>query len=149
MRSQGHRAQIVSHIDDDYLATGTHNGPAGGLVLRNRGAHFRSCGITVGVAIQNDTDGSAGLTTAVTEEEVTCTLSGGSSNTWTAGDTYFIFKTAAEDTPISKLNVDRRYSRKVVKGDILNDKGFFLEDVDLDEDEDEVWGPNQPEYSHE
>ena len=143
------RAQIVSHIDDDYLATGTHNGPAGGLILRNPSQHFRSCGITVGVAIQNDTDGSAGLVTAVTESDVTCTLSGGSNNTWTAGDTYYIFKTAAEDTQISKLTVDRRYGRKVVKGDPLTSKGFFPEDIDLDEDTREVFGPNQPEYSHE
>jgi hypothetical protein len=139
----------VAHIDDEYLATGTHKGADGGLVLRNKGADFKSCGITAGVAIQNDTDSSAGLVTAVTENTVTCTLTGGTNNTWTNGDTYYIFKTAAEDTFISFTYTDRRFGRKVVKGDILNQKGFFLEDEDLDQDVDEVFGPNQPEHSHE
>jgi len=148
-RSSRHsRAQVVSHIDDAYLATGTHRGPGGGLVLHNEGADFRSCGITAGVAIQNDTDGSSGLVTAVTENTVTCTLSGGTNNTWELSDTYYIFKTAAENTFISKISTNRRFGRKVIKGDILNSKGFFLEDVDVDQDSDEVFGPGQPEYSH-
>ena len=143
------RALSVAHIDDDYLATGTHRGANGGLVLRNDGSDFKSCGITVGVAIYNNTDSSNGLVTVVTEDEVTCTLSGGTNNTWTNGDTYYIYKTAALNTLISSLNVDRRFGRKVVRGDILTEKGFFLDDVDLDQDVDEIFGPNQPEYSHE
>jgi len=143
------RAIKVSHIDDEYLATGTHKGADGGKVLRNKGADFKSCGITIGVAIQNDTDSSAGLVTAVTEDTVTCTLSGGTNNTWTNGDTYYIFKTAAEDTFISAVYTDRRFGRKVTKDDTLTEKGFFPDDVDLDETDDHVWGPNQPERSHE
>ena len=143
------RAIKVAHIDDEYLATGTHKGADGGLVLNNQGADFLSCGITIGVAIQNNDDSSAGLVTAVTEDTVTCTLAGGSNNTWTNGDTYYIFKTAAEDTFISSLNVDRRYGRKVVKGDILTERGHFPEDVDLDENSEKVFGPNQPERGHE
>jgi len=143
------RAAKVAHIDDDYLATGTHKGADGGLVLRRKGADFKSCGITVGVAIQNDTDSSAGLTTAVTENTVTCTLTGGTNNTWTNGDTYYIFKTAAEDTLISVGYTDKRFGSKVVKGDVLTGRGFFPEDVDLDQDIDETFGPNQPEENHE
>jgi len=142
------RASKVTHIDDEYLATGTHKGADGGLILRNKGADFKSCGITIGVAIQNDTDSSAGLVTAVTEDTVTCTLTGGTNNTWTNGDTYYIFKTAAEDTFISAIYADRRFGRKVVKGDILTEKGFFPDDEDLDQDTNEVFGPGQPENSH-
>jgi hypothetical protein len=87
------RAVITSHIDDDHLATGTHSGADGGLVLRNKGADFKSCGVTTGKAIYNTTDSSNGLITAVTEDTVTCTLSGGTNNTWTSGDTYKIYKT--------------------------------------------------------
>ena len=143
------KAQKVSHIDDDYLATGTHSGADGGLVLRNKGADFKSCGVTIGVAIQNDDDSSAGLVTAVTEDTVTCTLASGTANTWTNGDTYYIFKTAAEDTFISSIYTDRRFGGKVVKGDILNSKGFFEADADLDQDIDEIFGEGQPESNHE
>lgn len=139
------RAVKVSHIDDDYLATGTHKGADGGKVLRNKGADFWSCGITAGVAVYNTTDGSDGVVTAVTEDEVTCTLADGTSDTWTRGDTYKIYKTDTKDSAISTLSTDRRFGRKVVKDDILNSKGFFLDDVDLDQDQDHVFGPNQPE----
>jgi len=142
------RAAKVSHTDSDYLARGTHDGANGGVVLRNDGADFKSCGVTVGVAVYNDTDGSSGLTTAVTENEVTCTLSGGSNNTWSRGDQYSIFKTSAKDSSISSISVDRRFGRKVVRGDVLTRKGFFPDDVDLDETVDEVFGPGQPLGSH-
>ena len=143
------RAVKVVHVDDDYLASGAHKGPNGGLVLWHEGADFLSCGITVGNAISNTEDDSSGLITVVTEDKITCTLTGGTNNTWTLADTYEIFKTAAEDTFISSINTDRRFGRKVVKGDMLTGKGFFPEDVDLDENSEDVFGPGQPEYNHE
>ena len=142
------RATKVTHKDDDYLATGTHSGASGGLILRNKGADFKSCGVTVGIAIYNDTDGSNGLTTAVTEDEVTCTLSGGSNNTWTNGDTYEIYKTATKDSTISHIYTDRSAGRKVVKGDILTRAGYFPDEADLDEADDHIFGPDQPYYNH-
>lgn len=142
------RGVKVSHKDDDYLATGSHAGADGGLILRNDGADFKSCGVTVGVAIYNDTDGSNGLVTAVTENTVTCTLSDGTNNTWTKDDTYYIYKTSAKDTAISNIYTDRRFGRKVVRGDILTRKGFFPEDADLDSKDEHVFGPGQPYSNH-
>lgn len=142
------RAVKVTHTDSDYLATGTHSGASGGLILRNKGADFKSCGVTVGIAIYNDTDDSNGLTTAVTENEVTCTLAGGSNNTWTNGDTYKIYKTSSKDSTISHIYTDRRFGKKVVRGDILTRRGFFPEDQDLDEDIDEIFGEGFPEFAH-
>ena len=142
------RAQIETHVDDAYLASGTHKGADGGLEAYDQGADFKSCGITVGRAVLNTTDGSDGLVTAVTEDSFTCTLSGGSNNTWSNGDTYEIYKTAAKGTFLSKTSVDRRFGRKVVRGDVLTPEGLLPEDVDLDEDTDEIFGPNQPSYNH-
>ena len=143
------RPSKVVHIDDEYLASGEHKGPDGGLVLWKKGADFKSCGVTVGVAILNTEDDSSGLVTVVTEDKVTCTLTGGTNNTWTNGDTYEIYKTAAVDTVISTLKVDRRFGRKVVKGDVLTERGFFPDDVDLDQGSEKVFGPGQPEEGHE
>lgn len=142
------RAVKVSHTDSDYLARGVHKGADGGVVLHHKGADFKSCGITVGIAIENDTDGSAGLTTAITEDTVTCTLAGGTNNTWTKDDQYSIYKTSSKDSSISFIYTDRRFGQKVVKGDILTKKGFFPEDRDIDEDIDEIFGEGQPEFAH-
>jgi len=142
------RASKTVHIDSDYLAQGTHKGANGVLIIYDKGKDFKSCGITVGVAIYNDTDGSNGLVTVVTEDTVTCTLSGGTNNTWTKGDTYSIYKTATKNSYISSLSTDRRFGRKVVKGDDLNTRGFFEDDVDTDQDRDNVWGEGQPEERH-
>jgi len=136
---------IDSHRDTDPLCTGTHKRISGTLVLQNPGADFKSCGVMVGLAIYNNTDGSNGLVTAVTEDSVTCTLSGGSANTWTIGDTYNIYKTSAYNSLISSTYVDKRHGHKATnKADL--DNGIFPEDLDIDEDGNHhVFGPGQPE----
>lgn len=142
------RATKVTHTDSDYLVRGNHGGADGTLTLRHKGADFKSCGITVGIAIENDTDGSAGLTTKITENTITCTLSGGTNNTWTKDDQYSIYKTSSKDSTISHIYTDRRFGKKVVRGDILTRRGFFPEDADIDEDIDEIFGEGQPEFAH-
>lgn len=133
------------HRDTTPLCTGTHKRTSGTLVLCNPGADFKSCGVTIGVAIYNSTDGSHGLVTAVTEDTATCTLSGGTANTWTVGDTYNIYKTAAYNTLISRTYTDKRHGHKVTNRADLDD-GLFPEDIDIDEDGDHhVWGAGQPE----
>lgn len=131
------------HRDTEPLFTGTHKGASGGLVLSDGGQRFVSLGVIVGLAIKNDTDGSSGLVTAVTDDTVTCTLSGGTANTWTSGDTYKIYKTAAYNTKISTIYTDKIYGQKVTHPQELH-KGYLADDVDLDEDRKNVFGPGQP-----
>jgi hypothetical protein len=134
----------VTHRDTDYLFTGTHKGASGTLTLNDPGRDFRSSGAIVGLAIHNDTDSSTGLITAVTEDTVTCTLSGGSINTWSVGDTYKIYKTAVYDSKISTHWTDKRYGRKAMrKSDLVN--GLFPDDIDVDENTENIFGPGQPE----
>ncbi len=135
------------HRDTDYLFTGTHKGASGTLILSDNGKYFASLGVMVGLAIANDTDGSSGLVTAVADNTVTCTLSGGTANTWTTGDTYYIYKTAAYNTKISTTYTDKIYGQKVTDPAQLY-KGQLADDADLDIDHDHVWGPGQP-YSPE
>lgn len=141
-------ATPVTHTDDADapLMTGTHAGADGASVLSNPGADFRSCGVdpNVGQLVLNDTDGSEGVVTAVTEDTVTCTLAGGSNNSWANGDTYIILKTDTEDAVISTHWTDRRFGQKVTDPAQLNEFGVFPEDHDIDEVEQEIFGPGQP-----
>ena len=141
----------VTHIDDadSPLMTGTHKGSDDASVLSDPGADFKSCGVDpdVGQLVLNDTDGSSGVVTAVTEDTVTCTLTGGTDNDWDNGDTYIILKGATEDAIISTHWTDKRFGGKVTNPEQLED-GLFPEDIDLDEEGEEVFGPGQPERSH-
>ena len=142
-------AVSVTHTDDADapLMTGTHKGADAASVLSDPGADFRSCGVdpNVGQLVLNDTDSSEGVVTAVTEDTVTVSLSGGSNDYWDNGDTYIILKTGTEDAVISSHWTDRRFGMKVTDPAQLNQEGVFPENADLDEYEDEVWGPGQPE----
>ena len=139
----------VTHTDDaSYpLMTGTHKGADGAAVLFDPGADFESCGVsvTVGQLVQNSDDGSEGVVTAVTEDTVTCSLAGGSNNTWANGDTYVILKGATEDAVLSTHWTDKRFGQKVTDPAQLNEDGVFPEDADLDEEDEEIFGPGQPE----
>ena len=138
----------VTHIDDaSYpLMTGTHRGADAASVLYDPDADFESCGVdpNVGQLVQNTTDGSEGVVTAVTEDTVTCTLAGGT-NVWNNGDTYVILKGATEDAVLSTHWTDKRFGQKVTDPAQLNEDGVFPEDADLDEEDEEVFGPGQPE----
>jgi len=132
--------------EDNCLATGTHKGADGASILKDPEADFLSCGINsdVGQAIYNDTDGSNGTVTASTEDTVTCTLTGGTNNTWANGDTYFIYKTDTKGATLSTHYTDKRFGRKVTDKAELVD-GIQPADADLDEHDEHVFGPGQPE----
>ena len=142
----------VTHIDDaDYpLMTGTHAGADAASVLSDPGADFKSCGVdpNVGQLVQNTTDVSEGVVTAVTEDTVTCTLAGGTDNKWDKDDVYVILKTGTEDGVISTHWTDRRFGTKVTNPTQLDEHGVFPQDADLDEEDEEVWGPGQPERNY-
>ena len=133
------------HRDNDHIATGTHKGATSGTILSDPGADFKSCGIIDGVLVKNITDGSQALITAVAEDSITtAALTGGTSNDWTAGDTYKIYATATYNSVISTIWTDKRHGHKANRPDQLED-GIFEEDWDLDEKEKHVFGPSQPE----
>jgi len=135
-----------SHIDDDPFAKGTHKFPGGSSFLNDPGADFKSCGVGADMLVKNTTDGSSGTISAssdVTENTVTVTLTGGTGNVWDNEDEYEIYLTGTEDSEISHIYTDRRFGQKVTK-DILT-KGFLPGDMDLDEEDQDVFGPGQPE----
>lgn len=121
----------------------THKGADSASVLYDPEADFKSCGASVGLCIKNVTDVSSGLITAVTETTISCTLTGGSENHWDYGDTYAIYKTATYNSEISRIHTDKRAGHKVTSPRELM-FGCLPEDVDLDENQDKVWGHGQP-----
>ena len=136
---------IESHIDDDYMATGTHKGANSALVIWNPGADFMSCGINgdIGQAVYNDTQSTNGNVSASTEDTCTTDIS------WDKGDTYYIYKTDTKNSAISSIGIESRYGRKVTDKTLLDEDGLLAEDRDLDEDIDDIiegrpFGPGQP-----
>jgi len=136
-----------SHIDDDYLMTGTHKGSDNASVLFDRGADFRSNGCIEGLLVKNTTDGSSGTIAAgvlnATEDTLTVTLTGGTGNDWDNGDTYEIYKTGTEDSDISHIYTDRRFGSKVTYDNLI--KGYLPDDLDVDHENIHMFGPGQPE----
>ena len=130
------------HRDNDYIATGTHQGGTNDASLNDPGADFKSCGINgnVGQAIYNDTQSTNGNVTASTEDTVT-----DDTNVWTDGDTYYIYATSEYNSVISTQWIDRSRGWKADKKEL--DRGWRSEDVDLDRDEPHVWSPGFPEKS--
>ena len=140
---------IEQHIDDQPFASGTHAVGSGKSVLNNPGKDFKSCGVAIGALLKNTTDGSECTVTSVTEDTVVCTLSGGTDNDWDVDDEYEIYQSGTEDSYISKCYTDRSRGWQVTHPDELDGETEYLpEDVDLDEHDDETWGPGQPSKSH-
>ena len=138
---------METHMDSSPFTYGTHGRGNNSANLVDPGALFKSLGVRTGVLIKNTTDGSEGTITAVTDDEVTATLTGGTDNDWDVGDEYEIYNTATYNSVISRNLVDRSRGWRVMK-DTQLDRGWRVEDVDLDRDERHVFGPGQPEKSH-
>ena len=136
-----------SHTDDQALATGTHKGASSAGSLAILAGDFRTWGIVVGSAIYNDTQGTDGLITAITEKTIT-----DDTNSWDYGDTYSIYKTATKDSNISRNAIDRSRGWKVTRPEELDETGWLPKDHDLDIDSgnrrlqrgEVPWGPGQP-----
>lgn len=139
--------QVEVHKDDKPMFQGTHEGASATPTLFKNGADFKSCGASVGSVIYNNTDGSHGLITAVTETTVTATLLGGTDNLWDYGDSFSIYATATKDSVISKIYTDKRHGHKATRRSELID-GLFPEDIDLDENGGNVFGPGQPQKGY-
>jgi hypothetical protein len=81
--------QISIYRPPQLVASGTDTTGSGAAVLNDSAAEFASS--YVGHAIQNTTDGSQGLITAVaTENQLTAALTGGTLNVWSLADAYTI-----------------------------------------------------------
>ena len=157
------------HLDDDYLASGTHKGADGSTSLYDPKADFASCGVHEGAYIENVTQGAYGEISIVTERNVETsaeassyyittddtpyittdgtpyqTTDGGASNiVWNHGDTYKIYKTAVKGSFISSIWTDLSRGWKTQKEDMR--LGWKYDDIDLDRDGERIFGPGQPE----
>lgn len=69
-----------------------HDGANAAAILTDSMARFRAAGVraNVGMIVYNQTDGSQGVVTAVDDNNLTATLTGGTDNLWDTGDTYLI-----------------------------------------------------------
>lgn len=129
--------------DVDPLYSGIYAGANGSMTVRKDAADFKSCGVFKGLAVLNITDGSAGYVTAVGEEYFTATLTGGTHNSFYVGDSYAVYVTPVYDSLISIDYTDRRYGHKVTNpNELIN--GIKKDEIDVDENERNVFGPDQP-----
>lgn len=132
---------VEQHIDDEPLATGTHDGADGAAVLSCMGAMFRSLGVTpvLGQYVENETQTTGGAVTASTDDTVTV-----DGVTWDNGDTYNVYKTATKDSAISSTLTDVSRGWKADPDEMVD--GWRPEDKDLDDHgKHRVFGPGQPE----
>jgi hypothetical protein len=130
------------HRDNSPFAIGKHKGGGSSASLINYGADFKSCGVRTGVLIRNTTDGSEGLITSVSEDAIGVTLAGGTNNYWSYDDSYEIYLTATYNSVISRIGVDRSRGWKTDRKDL--EDGWRPEDIDLDANVKDVFGPGQP-----
>ena len=119
---------IESHIDDEPLFSGTHSGGAG-TTLQDLTRDFRTSGVTIGVAIHNDTQVTDGNIISFTATTLISDVS------FDNGDAYSIYKTAAKDTGISYIGVDKSRGWKETNKKHLNKYGWKPCDHDIDKDE--------------
>jgi hypothetical protein len=126
------------HYDSSPLYTGTHVGLSSTHTITKQGANFRSCDVSVGAAVYNETQLTNGHITAVTEDSITTDV------LWNNGDTFSVYITSIKDSLISFINTDLRFGTKVTNKAELNERGQLLEDEDFDEVTKDIFGPGQP-----
>jgi hypothetical protein len=89
------------------VATGTHTGANNAAVLTDSAGDFINKGVQVGDTVNNTTDVSSAVITAVTATTITGVLSGGTDDDWDSTDAYTVDKTVthqnARATEIRKV----------------------------------------------
>jgi hypothetical protein len=103
---------------DTGLLTGTHQG-ATGADLYDPEVHFDVL-YAIGRLVEDVTDGSSGLVTSHARNSVTATLTGGSNNFWTTGDTYILYVGATKNAVISSTEVCRICGFACPKDQLVN-----------------------------
>jgi hypothetical protein len=158
-----------THVDDDPLFTGTHDGPDNASYLQSIGAMFKTLGAIPGLYIENVTQNQHSTIRYSTDKWVVAADSdagfpyefpfemtgygGGFPYTfpftfgpvqWDHGDVYKIYKTGTKGSVISQSWTDVSKGWQSPKDELV--EGWFAEDVDLDDHgREHVFGPNQPE----
>ena len=155
-----------THHDNDYLMTGTHGGSDAATTLRDVGADFKSCGVMIGLFIENETEATSGYVKTVTEDEIVVdgivgTLSSDFVTsgdwttdqgvewedniiTWNNGDVYKIYKTSVKGSFISSDIIDVSRGWRSDPETLI--EGWRAEDIDIDrKNPGKVFGPGQPE----
>ena len=127
------------HNDDSPLETGTHAGVDSSTTLRVRGADFKSCGITQGLYIENETQSTSSTISSVTENAIATE----DVLTWDNGDTYNIYKTGTKGSFISSIWTDLSRGWKTDPKEMR--LGWRHKDIDLDRNGEKIFGPGQPE----
>jgi len=84
-------------ITRNILFSGTHDGASNNADLIDTGRDFTTLGIKIGDIAKNVTDGSQGVITAIVDDTITATLSGGTDNDWDSADTYNILDGSSLD----------------------------------------------------
>lgn len=125
-----------AHRDTSPLISGTHAGGTG-LYIIEPNKQFKTFGAYAGLAVRNTTDSTSGHLVTVTEESILTDI------TFHNGDEYEIYCTATYNSKISTIYTDRLRGHKVLSQSDLID-GRLPEDVDLDKDNANVFGPGQP-----
>lgn len=123
--------------DSDPLASGSQLGSTG-MTITNGKQDFHSCGVRAGLAIRNTTTGTSGHVVSVTEDAVVADIS------FATGDGYEIYCTTEYNSILGRWLEDKRFGRKTENRANLID-GLFQEDVDLDEHQQHIFAPGQPE----
>ena len=77
-------------ITRQVLYSGTHDGASNNADLIDTGRDFTTVTIRVGDIVKNVTDDSTGVITAIVDDTITATLSGGTDDDWDASDVYEI-----------------------------------------------------------
>ena len=131
--------------DVDPLVSGLYSGTNGLMTVRKLGADFKSCGVFIGLAVLNTSDGSAGYIIDVSEDSFTCTLTGGTHNSFYNGDSYAVYVTSSYGSLVSINYTDRRYGHKVLNpNELVN--GIKSDEIDVDENQRNVFAPDQPSH---
>ena len=127
------------HRDNEHMATGSHKFAAS-TTLTDPGADFKSCGVRVGLYVENETAGTNSHIASVTEDRITTD----DSLVWSYGDVYKVYKTATKGSTISTQWCDLSRGWKVPKRDLI--EGWKAEDIDIDrENPGRVFGQQQPD----
>jgi hypothetical protein len=124
-----------THHTRDFLIAGTQKGT--GTTITDPGKQFKSCGTYASLAVRNITDSTSGHIVSVTEDAAVTDI------TFHVTDVYEIYKTTTYGSKLATVYVDRRAGQKV-NDPSQTDHGILVEDVDLDENEKNVFGPGQP-----
>jgi hypothetical protein len=81
----------LSESDNISLLTGTATTGSGSLIMYDSGKNFVGIGVTKGYIVDDITDGSRGIIKTVSPNQITAiSLTGGTNNAFSAGDTYQI-----------------------------------------------------------